>query len=282
MRNTFSKEMILAVGFLAILVAPGIIQTALELRGGDSPQVLNLFHQKATAKNLRAYEREMEEVSWVAKHLRPAVQYVQFRLLREAGDKAIVGRDGWMFYKPGFRYLTERPDLANRAAPSSDPLPAIVAFRDELAKRQIQLLVMIAPNKESVYPERLTRRAVGFDVLVCPQTRRLLEELKRVEIEVVDLFETYRRAKHRPPQNPASPLYLVQDSHWSPAGRRGRRQSRGAENHEPKLDAARWRRLRIKADVRAPRGRRDSHVAGPADSTAHRTGGDPLSANRPV
>jgi hypothetical protein len=218
MTKTFSKEMVLVAGFLSIIVTPGIIQTAIELRGGDALQVLNVFRQKTTSKNLRAYEREMEDASWVAKQLRPAMQYVQFRLLREAGDKAVIGRDGWMFYKPGFRYLTERPASPNLAVPSNDPLPAIVAFRDELAKRNIRLLVMIAPNKESVYPEKLTRRAEGLDVLVCAQTRRLMDDLKSAGIEVADLFETYHVAKRNPQHDAASPLYLVQDSHWSPVG----------------------------------------------------------------
>ena len=218
MSKTFSKEIVLVAGFLAILATPAIIQTAVELRGGHAIQALNVFRQEPTAKNLREYEREMEEASWVAKELRPRTQYAQFRFLQDAGDKALIGRDGWMFYKPGVRYLTERPAPPTPDAPPNDPLPAIVDFRGQLARRGIRLLVMIAPNKESIYPEMLSRRAENIEVLMGPQTQQLLDELQTAGVEVVDLFEVFRAAKQRQTHASAAPFYLAQDSHWSPAG----------------------------------------------------------------
>ncbi len=109
MSKILGKETVLIAGFLAILATPAIIQTAVELRRGEAIRALDLFRQAPTAKNLRQYEREMEEASCVAKELRPWTQYAQFRFLHDAGDKAIIGRDGWMFYKPGVRYLMNAP-----------------------------------------------------------------------------------------------------------------------------------------------------------------------------
>ena len=146
------------------------------------------------------------------------MQYAQFRFLRDAGDKAIIGRDGWMFYKPGVRYLTERPSPPKPGDPPNDPLPAIMDLRDQLAQRGIRLLVMVAPNKESIYPEMLSSRADNREVLICPQTRRLLDEMKAAGVEMVDLFEVFRAAKLGQTHAATMPLYLAQDSHWSPAG----------------------------------------------------------------
>jgi hypothetical protein len=218
MTRTFRKDLVLVVSFLAIIATPAIIQTAIEVTNSGSLQALTVFQQKVTAKNLRAYERDNEESSWVAKQLRTAMQYGQFHLLRAAGDKAIVGRNGWMFYKPGFRYMTARPVQPSTLGPAQDPVPAIVAFHHELAKRNIALLVMIAPNKESIYPEMLTLRVHDYDVIVCPPTRRLLEDLRKAGVAVVDLFEAYRAAKRDLSHASKAPLYLVQDSHWSPEG----------------------------------------------------------------
>jgi hypothetical protein len=218
MPNTRSKEIVLVIGFLAILVAPGIIQTVVELRGGEAIQALTVLRRKPTATNLREYERELEEASGVAGQLRPWMQYVQFRLLHEAGDKALVGREGWMFYKPGVRYLTERPASPTPGAPPNDPRAAIVDFRDQLARRGIRLLVMIAPNKESVYPQMLSRRAEPGQVVMAPQTRQLLDDLQTAGVEVVDLFQVFREAQLCPTAAATTPLYLAQDSHWSPAG----------------------------------------------------------------
>jgi hypothetical protein len=214
--NTRSKEIVLVIGFLAILVAPGIIQTVVELRGGEAIQALSVLRRKPTAKNLREYEGELEEASWVAKQLRPWMQYAQFRLLREAGDKALVGREGWMFYKPGVRYLTARQPAPAPGAPPHDPRAAILDFRDQLARRGIRLLVMIAPNKESIYPQMLSRRAESGRIVMAAQTRQLLEQLHSAGVDVVDLFQVFQAAQDRP--TTATPLYLAQDSHWSPAG----------------------------------------------------------------
>jgi hypothetical protein len=195
-----------------------MIQTTVELRRGDAIQALNVFRQAPTSKNLREYERELEDASYVEKELRPWIQYAQFRFLRDAGDKALIGRDGWMFYKPGVRYLTERPTPPKPGAPPHDPLPAIVDFRDQLAQRGIRLLVVIAPNKESICPQMLSSRAENGEMLMGLQTRQLLDETEAAGVEVVNLFEVFRVAMRGQAQAPTAPLYLAQDSHWSPAG----------------------------------------------------------------
>jgi hypothetical protein len=95
---------------------------------------------------------------------------------------------------------------------------AIVAWRDALAARGIRLLVVPAPNKESVYPDRLTRRIPAGRSVVSPTTRDLLARLKSANVECVDLFALFAEARTNPAGSNASPLYLKQDSHWSPAG----------------------------------------------------------------
>ena len=207
----------LVIAFLGILATPALVQTVSELRRHQSLPVLNVFRQKPTAANLRAYERDLEDASVVVRQSRPWVQFAQFTFLKDAGDKALIGRDGWLFYKPGFRYLTERPVETTGNSSTSNPLAAIVDFRDQLAQRGIRLLVMPAPNKESIYPEKLSGRA-GTNVIVGQQTRELLVGLQRVGVEVVDLFEVYGAAKRTQKQTDNAPLYLAQDSHWSPRG----------------------------------------------------------------
>lgn len=206
----------LTIGFLAILFGVGLVQMALEAGRGEWPQALDLFRQKPTVAHLRAYERSLEDTSWLVKRLRPWMQYAQFVLLNDAGEKALVGRDGWFFYKPGVQYLTGKARPSPAA--TNDPVLAIRAFRDQLATRGIRLVVVPAPNKESIYPERLSSRARGLRTAVCPQTRELLERLRAAEVETVDLFRVFEEAKQRRNAPADQPLYLAQDSHWSPAG----------------------------------------------------------------
>ncbi len=130
-----------------------------------------------------------------------------------------MGRDGWLFYRPSVRYVIER-QTGDPERDSADPLPAIRSFRDQLQARGIRLLVVPVPNKESIYPEMLARRAEDAGVIVCEQTRRLLDQLEQYGIEYVDLFEVFRRAKQEEGRSDPSRLYLAQDSHWSPEGAR--------------------------------------------------------------
>ena len=208
----------LTVGFLAVISSAGLIQTAAELRQGERPQALEVFRQAPTAKNLREYERTLQDVSLVARGLRPWAQYAQFAVLADAGEKALVGRDAWLFYRPGVEYLTQRPPAPLNPDAAQDPLPAIASFRDQLAARGIRLLVVPVPNKESIYPEMLSRRAEGAGVVVSRQTRELLDRLNSAHVELLDLFVEYRRAKEEQGPSDAQRLYLAHDSHWSPEG----------------------------------------------------------------
>ena len=158
----------MVVFFLALVASGILIQTAFELRRGGGVQALEVFRQKPTSANLRAYERNLEDASVVARALRPLFQFAQFAWLRDGGEKALIGRDGWLFYKPGFDYMVARDNGLSTA--TNDPVPAIVGFRDALAARGIHLLVVPAPNKESVYPDQLTRRVPAGQGVISPAT----------------------------------------------------------------------------------------------------------------
>jgi hypothetical protein len=206
------------LGFLATIASAGLVQTASELSRGEHPRALEVLDRPPTAANLHDYEHRLEDTSIVAGRSRPFVQFAQFALLDDAGEKALVGHGGWLFFRPGVRYVTGRPPAAASHGVATDPLPAIRSFRDQLAARRIRLLVVPAPNKESVYPDRLSRRADGVPGIVCPSTQTLLDRLRAERIEVVDLFEVFRRARQERGRSDTTELYLTRDSHWSPEG----------------------------------------------------------------
>lgn len=208
-------QVLVTLVFSSILLSAGVIQLVVELQQGDRPHAFELFTHTPTRAHLRAFEETLEEESWLARRLRPWMQYGQFLLLKDLGDKALLGEHGWFFYKPGVEYLTQR-EVSH--ATSDDPVAAICDFRDQLAARGIQLLVMPAPNKESIYPQQLSRRAESFSTAICERTQSLLRSLQDADIEVVDLFELDGRQKASGSWTSDQHLYLAQDSHWSPAG----------------------------------------------------------------
>ncbi len=207
----------LTVAFLAVISSVAIVQTSVELYRGERVQACEVFTRTPTTRHLREFETELQAASVVARALRPWMQYANYRLLGDAGEKAVIGRDGWLFYRPSVEYLASRVPSAT-ADQADDPIRAIVAFRDALRARGIHLLVLPAPNKESIYPERLSRRGEALDIALSRETRGLMERMKASGVDVIDLFALYRQAKREAPASGLPPLYLAQDSHWTPYG----------------------------------------------------------------
>ena len=211
-RLLLPPSQLVIVVFLAMLAAPPLLQTVVEARRGERPQTLQVFTRRPTPENLRAYDKSLEAASVTVRALLPWVQAAQYFALGDAGEKTLVGRDGWFFYQPGVGFLTQRAQP--RDSTPRDALAAVVHFRDQLAARGIHLVIMPAPNKESVYPEKLTRLAAPPTRVLGGETRAFLAQCESSGVEVVDLFALYRDAR----RTAATPLYLQQDSHWSPAG----------------------------------------------------------------
>jgi hypothetical protein len=210
--NAPAPSKFVTVMFLAMLIAPLLLQTVVEARRGERPLAMQVFTQRPTPENLRAYDKSLEDSSVAVRTLRPWIQAAQYFALGDAGEKALFGRDGWLFYQPGVTFLTQRAQP--RDSTPRDALAAVVHFRDQLAARGIHLVIMPAPNKESVYPEKLTRFASPPVRVLSHETRDFLSQCETAGVEVVDLFALYREAR----KTAAAPLYLQQDSHWSPAG----------------------------------------------------------------
>jgi hypothetical protein len=128
-----------------------------------------------------------------------------------------LGRAGWFFYKPAVQYLIE-PLHNDSGYDRADVLSSVISFRDQLAQRGIKLLVVLAPNKASVYPEMLTRRAEGSAQPVNPKTIDIISALRKSGVEIVDLFGLFDEARKSLSPGDNKRYYLVQDSHWSPDG----------------------------------------------------------------
>lgn len=213
-----NPQWILILIFLGIIASVPLIQIVIESRQDDGVRVFEVFSQAPTAANLRAYERGLETANWAAGLSRPWIHFAQFEWLEDGGEKAMFGQAGWYFYKPGLNYMLARHQSAKAPGDTNDPIAAIVDFRDQLAARGIHLLVMPVPNKESIYPDRLTLRATPLSGVMAPRTREVLDMLRAANVEVIDLFNEYGEARRQTRSTPEDSLYLAQDTHWSPAG----------------------------------------------------------------
>jgi hypothetical protein len=218
MKRFCDPRWLLILMFLAIIGSVPLIQMWIEVRQEEGVRAFEVFNQPPTAANLRAYEHNLESVNWAAHASRPWIQFAQFEWLKDGGTKVVIGSGGWYFYKPGLSYMLTRPERTKAANATNDPLAAIVDFRNQLAARGIRLVMMPVPNKESIYPDRVTPRAGSLGEVLAPRTRDLLNQLRAADVEVIDLFKEFSQARQKTGSAAQPPLYLAQDTHWSPSG----------------------------------------------------------------
>ncbi len=191
------------------------------------------LHTVFSQKYLRAWEGEMEETSVCANTLRPPMQFMRYALLHDMGDKAVLGRDGWFFYKPGIEYLTfpyvrdrrSRVDTTTNIIDPSpvimhdNPITCITTFRRQLDSLGVELLVVIVPGKGSVYPDMLNESIPPDMSCKLSHSLRTIEQLRDSGVAVVDLFGPFREERMRDEQAGDS-LYLAKDTHWRSRGLR--------------------------------------------------------------
>ena len=177
-------------------------------------------------KYLRAYEKKMEETSVFALEIRPVYQFARYRLLRDFGDKAIAGKRGWLFYRPGVEYLY-RPSVTDKRARSvdyndkplvDDPVAAIARFREQLREFGCSLLVVIIPGKPSIYPDLLAPGIVVDPGRPCiSRSIDMIAALRAEGVDVADLFKPMLDERLNDPRCGDS-VYLRLDTHWRSRG----------------------------------------------------------------
>jgi len=180
-------------------------------------------------RDIQTYETNLKENDALVKWLVPRMQIPVTAWLKGGNEDAYCGRDGWLFYRRDIDSLTGRgfldPEiLARRAAggselkapPQPDPLKAIMDFRDQLARRGITLIVMPAPVKPTIYPERHSARYEGRNEAVQnPSFQVFIERLAQEQIACFDPAPVLVQAKAAASDRP---LYLRTDTHWTPEG----------------------------------------------------------------
>lgn len=82
--------------------------------------------------------------------LRNQIDYSVFR----KSEKVVIGRDGWLFY----RSVVEEDEISAERTPPADwegILARVLKLNRVLAARGITLVILVAPMKNSIYPEML-------------------------------------------------------------------------------------------------------------------------------
>lgn len=228
-RITPTTARTLCLLFLLTIVSVPLIQFLAALSRPSSTPAPGRFQSKSVipgAQELKRFEKSLEDNSVAVRWLLPRAQSTLVRL-GVGNEKAYIGRDKWLIYRPDVDYVTSRGFLdsalqaqnarngdAESALVQSDPMRAIVRFREQLAQRGIQLIVLPTPLKPMLHPEALQARySLQETPLQNPSYTQFLREMARHKVWVCDPTARLMAAK----RSTGQAQFLKTDTHWTPA-----------------------------------------------------------------
>ena len=208
-RTAFSagaQEILIALFLLTIISV-----AAIQFFAGTWPN-LNL-RSWLRAEEIKSFEKQLETDSVVSQWLLPPTQSLLTGKFGAGNEEVYLGRDGWLFYRPDVDYVTGPPFLSATALRhrqvhariQADPIKAVVQFRDQLAARGIDLVVVPVPTKPTLEGKHLSSSAPAN------LQNASFEEFKtRLAAAKVRVFDPVPFLKLE------EDLYLTSDTHWRP------------------------------------------------------------------
>jgi hypothetical protein len=225
--RTVAWGMICAFALL-IFGVPGV-QVAVEMSYGARPQALKLFYRESLPgrEELKAFEELMRDTSIVAGAVQPRVQEPLSAWLGLGNTTVVVGRGGWLFYRPGVDAVTgpgflepeqlrRRHAILREEAPregaSPDPRQAILEFKKQCEAAHAHLVLVPVPDKATVQPGQLSRRSPSLrGPSPPPQNPSYAQFIAEMRQAGVDVFDPTP-----PVVGPGEVRFLIQDTHWTP------------------------------------------------------------------
>lgn len=187
-----------------------VVQITGELRAGEPLQEFDIFRETPTLDHIKKYESTLEDNSVVADAVRGPVQWLGLVTLGAGNTKTVPGRDETLVYRPSLDAIVG-PDFMRKPWPDGHPVPAIVDFRDSLARHGVSLILLVVPGKQTIYPEWLTGRNQPAPATVRGLSK-FMSAMKDNGVEAIDPTHALWAARR------GAELYLREDTHWTPAG----------------------------------------------------------------
>jgi alginate O-acetyltransferase complex protein AlgJ len=222
-----TRQALIALFLLTIVLVP-TIQLIGEFRAAGSisrmpmVSILKSLPWVPHAEDLKRVERSLENESLVSQWLLPRMQYLLTVLMGAGNEQVYLGHDPWLFYRADVDHVIGPPFLdpvrmrhrSQTSRVQADPVKAIVDFRNQLAGREIDLVVVPVWVKPSVEGEMLAvsnaNRVEARGALPNPSFNVFKARLERAKVRLFDPAPSLmERGTNRP-------LYLETDTHWRP------------------------------------------------------------------
>ncbi|SEC28808.1 alginate O-acetyltransferase [Pseudomonas anguilliseptica] len=129
---------------------------------------------------------------------------LDYLLFNEGRPGVEIGEQGWLYSSEEFKAEVDGAQQVR------DNLALIKGVRDELAQRDVLLLLAIVPSKSRLYPE-----FVGDNLTSSLRQglyQHFLNEVRAADIAAPDLLSTLQAGKA------SGAMFLRTDTHWTPAG----------------------------------------------------------------
>ncbi|MFT4540656.1 MAG: hypothetical protein ACI841_000111 [Planctomycetota bacterium] len=196
---------LIACIFLSIVFGVPVTETWWHMRTGESWQGKSLIGPISKARN-QAVEIELREASFIHESITPWYQYALTRGLGFGNEKAVLGRDDWIFYSDDLDLITQPTNLG----PKSVVVRSIIDFKDQLAAEGVDLILLPVPAKSMVEANHLSRWTADLTSVANPQTQVFFESLRAAEVSVLELAPLFAQLRAG-----GQALYLERDSHWN-------------------------------------------------------------------
>jgi hypothetical protein len=182
-----------------------------------------------SASRFQEHEEALQDDSYIVQWTLPKLQKVLVQMgvgNEQAYCGEVVNGHRWLHYRPDVDYVTStgflNPTLLLMRKRSGDmdtemvqpdPVRAIVDFKQQLAKRGIELIVMPTPLKTMMHPEALsTRYKFAQTTLQNPSYSQFQRALQEKGVKVFDCSDRLAQEMKRTQKA----QYLETDTHWTP------------------------------------------------------------------
>jgi alginate O-acetyltransferase complex protein AlgJ len=214
----------LAGVFLLAIYGLPISQAVMEKVKDEDSMLLDVFTRAPTKENLKQYEDDLDKASYAKEAVQPRLQTALTRFGGAGNKKAVIGRDGWLYYQPGVMSIAGPGFLdadVNAAKVKStldetgevlhpDPRPAVLDLHRALRARGIQLVLFPVPDKASLQPAELHgRRSAPGPAARNRDHAAFVAELRAAGVVVFEGPPDAAMAG-------GAPRFLTQDTHWTP------------------------------------------------------------------
>ncbi|RHJ87652.1 hypothetical protein [Parabacteroides sp. AM08-6] len=160
------------------------------------------------------WEDKMEDISFLQNYSSVLFQSVLTEIFHTGNEKAIIAKDGWMFYDKDIFYLTNgNIPIQNNLFQGNtiSPSECIIDFSRQLKNQGIELVIMPIPVKPVLYPEKLNTTYSQSEILQNQGYTRFITELKEEGVSIFDPTTILHSMKKS-----GKDIFLKTDTHWTP------------------------------------------------------------------